>query len=295
MNELLEAFLVEFNLANTQSIHSLDAYRRDIQQFIDYLDDKELGLDGITQTQVYDYLASLQSNDVQLSSASLNRKCSACRSFYTFLNLNYGFSSNPFKKIKHFKEPQKLPNYLTFEEVSRFLTVIDTTTLLGKRNRVMLEFLYASGLRVSELVDLKIQDIDCNENQVRIFGKGKRERIGLFYDSFSLRLQDYINNIRSQLILDDNDSLFVNQKGKKLSTRAIQYLCEETGYKAGLNQRVHPHMLRHSFATHLLDNGADLRFVQELLGHKNLSTTQIYTHVSSDRLRQVYKKFHPWS
>lgn len=295
MNELLEAFLVEFNLANTQSIHSLDAYRRDIQQFLDYLEDKELELSELTQTQVYDYLASLQNNDVQLSSATLNRKCSACRSFYNFLNLNYKFSGNPFKRIKHFKESQKLPNYLTFEEISLFLTAIDTTTLLGKRNRVMLEFLYASGLRVSELVDLKIQDIDCNENQVRIFGKGKSERIGLFYDSFSLRLQDYINNIRSQLVLDDNDSLFVNQKGKKLSTRAIQYLCEETGYKAGLNQRVHPHMLRHSFATHLLDNGADLRFVQELLGHKNLSTTQIYTHVSSDRLRQVYKKFHPWS
>lgn len=295
MNELLEAFLVEFNLANTQSIHSLDAYRRDIQQFLDYLEDKELELSELTQTQVYDYLASLQNNDVQLSSATLNRKCSACRSFYNFLNLNYKFSGNPFKRIKHFKESQKLPNYLTFEEISLFLTAIDTTTLLGKRNRVMLEFLYASGLRVSELVDLKIQDIDCNENQVRIFGKGKSERIGLFYDSFSLRLQDYIYNIRSQLVLDDNDSLFVNQKGKKLSTRAIQYLCEETGYKAGLNQRVHPHMLRHSFATHLLDNGADLRFVQELLGHKNLSTTQIYTHVSSDRLRQVYKKFHPWS
>lgn len=295
MNELLEAFLVEFNLANTQSIHSLDAYRRDIQQFLDYLEDKELELSELTQTQVYDYLASLQNNDVQLSGATLNRKCSACRSFYNFLNLNYKFSGNPFKRIKHFKESQKLPNYLTFEEISLFLTAIDTTTLLGKRNRVMLEFLYASGLRVSELVDLKIQDIDCNENQVRIFGKGKSERIGLFYDSFSLRLQDYIYNIRSQLVLDDNDSLFVNQKGKKLSTRAIQYLCEETGYKAGLNQRVHPHMLRHSFATHLLDNGADLRFVQELLGHKNLSTTQIYTHVSSDRLRQVYKKFHPWS
>ncbi len=295
MYELLEAFLVEFNLANTQSKHSLDAYRRDIQQFLKYLEDAGLELEGLTQTQIYDYLASLQNNEVQLSSASLNRKCSACRSFYTFLNLNYGMQSNPFKKIKHFKESVKLPNYLTFEEVSRFLTEIDTTTLLGKRNRVMLEFLYASGLRVSELVNLRIQDIDFDENQVRIVGKGSKERIGLFYESLSLRLLDYIKNVRVNLIFDDTNVLFVNQKGKKLSTRAIQYLCEETGYKAGISQRVHPHMLRHSFATHLLDNGADLRFVQELLGHKNLSTTQIYTHVSSDRLRQVYKKFHPWS
>lgn len=293
----LENYLIEFQLRSTNSAHSLDAYQRDIHQFIQYCEDQQIEeFSDVDQGFIYSYLSSLQSDEMALSPRSLNRKCSACRGFFDFLLQQDIISSNPFKQIKHFKEPRSLPDFLTFEDIEQFLYSVDTNTDLGKRNRLLFELMYACGLRLSETINLEVKDINFDESTLRILGKGSKERIGIIYESLAESLKEYVQTTRDNLLkTQTHDVLFVNQNGKPLTSRGVQYLAEQIGLKANLPMKIHPHMFRHSFATHLLDNGADLRLVQDLLGHENLSTTQIYTHVSVDRLKEVYKKSHPWA
>lgn len=293
----LDNFLIEFELSSTNSDHTLDAYRRDIQQFLDYCEEEQmLDLGDVDQGFIYAFLASLQSDEVTLSAKSLNRKCSACRRFFDYAQQQKLVLSNPFKQIKHFKEDRTLPDFMTFEDIQQFLDAIDLNTLLGQRNRVLFELFYACGLRLSELINLKIEDLDLTESVVRVIGKGSKERIVPFYDALGSELNVYLKQIRPQLLKNEKHQIvFINQNGKPLSARGVQYLTKQIGLKANLRMNVHPHMFRHSFATHLLDNGADLRLVQDLLGHENLSTTQIYTHVSVDRLKEVYQQSHPWA
>lgn len=293
MKKLLDDFLIEFKLQTTQSEHSLDAYHRDISQFLSYIDNEAVDFKQIDQNFIYTYLGELQ-KEHQLGERTLNRKCSANRRFFEYL-LQLGLvNSNPFKQIKQFKEPKTLPNFMTFEDVSQFLYSIDTTTKLGFRNRVMFELMYACGLRLSELIELQISDINTDESTLLIRGKGSKERIVPFYTSIGEQLSEYIELHRINFD-PKNEIIFTNQQGKPLTPRGVQYLCKEIALKANMRMHVHPHMFRHSFATHLLDNGADLRLVQDLLGHENLSTTQIYTHVSVDRLKRVYQESHPWA
>lgn len=187
-----------------------------------------------------------------------------------------------------------LPDFLLFDEVERLFDAIDTQTPEGKRDRVMFELMYASGLRVAETASLMLNNIDLNQRMLRIKGKGSKERFVPFYPSVGTLLKEYLRKERLAL-LDGlkSEYVFINNRHKPLSTRGIQYLLDKYAGLAGLNKTVHPHMLRHSFATHLLDNGADLRIVQELLGHAHLSTTQIYTHVTIDRLKSAYLSAHP--
>ncbi len=292
--DYLESFLLDFSLNHGDSNHSYTAYKHDIEQFfafcesqsIDQLSDVELG-------DVYGFVDYLNQPD-KLKATSLNRKCSAIRSFYQFLMVNYGFRKNPFNAIKHFKEEKSLPDFLMFSEVATLIQSIDNTNLKGKRDKVMIELLYACGLRVSEMVELKLEDLHLSESLVRVMGKGQKERLVPFYDEMQQRLAMYLSDVRPMLLKEQNHSfVFVNHRGFPITQRGVQKIVEEAGVKAGLKVRLHPHTLRHTFATHLLDNGADLRFVQELLGHENLSTTQIYTHVSVDRLKLVYEKAHP--
>lgn len=293
MKNLLNDFLIEFSLKTTQSDHSYDAYRRDISQLLDYLQDANIELKDVDKNTIYNFLESLQI-ETTLAASSLNRKCSANRSFFDYLVQTKKIESNPFKQIKHFKEPQTLPDFLTFDDISQFLNSIDESTKLGFRNRTLFELMYACGLRLSETIDLKIEDINFDERTLVILGKGSKERMVPFYEGISDQLLEYISNYR--ISFDDQErTVFTNQRGKPLTSRGIQHICEQIALKANMRMHVHPHMFRHSFATHLLDNGADLRLVQDLLGHENLSTTQIYTHVSIDRLKKVYLKSHPWA
>lgn len=293
----LDNFLIEFELTTSQSEHSLEAYKRDISQFLNYCVDQNVNdLGDVDQGFIFNFLSFLQDKETKLSARTLNRKCSANRRFFDYAHQQQLVSHNPFKQIKHFKEPKNLPDFMTFEDIQQFLYSIDTSTNLGKRNRVMFELLYACGLRLSELIQLEIKNINFDESTLRIFGKGSKERMVPFYDSMSEDLKDYIKNTRPQLLkTQTHDVLFTNQNGQPLTSRGVQYLTNQIALKADMRVKVHPHMFRHSFATHMLDNGADLRLVQDLLGHENLSTTQIYTHVSVDRLKEVYQKSHPWA
>lgn len=295
--EHLENFLIEFELSTSQSEHSLHAYRRDISQFLNYCVDHNVNdLGDVDLGFIYNYLSFLQGNETQLSARTLNRKCSANRRFFDYAHQQQLVSMNPFKQVKHFKEPKNLPDFMTFEDIQQFLYSIELSTNLGKRNRVMFELLYACGLRLSELIQLELSQLNFDESTLRILGKGSKERVVPFYDSMSQDLRDYINHVRPALLKTQNhEVLFTNQNGKPLTARGVQYLTNQIALKADMRLKVHPHMFRHSFATHMLDNGADLRLVQDLLGHENLATTQIYTHVSVDRLKEVYQKSHPWA
>ena len=293
MKKHLDDFLIEFKLQSTQSDHSHDAYKRDISQFLNYLELAQIDLSQVDKNVIYSFLNDLQQEN-KLSERSLNRKCSANRRFFDYLLQNKMVVYNPFKQIKHFKEPKTLPDFMTFEDVKQFLNSIDESTALGVRNRVLFELMYACGLRLSEILGLTISDVDFRERTLLIRGKGSKERLVPFYESIGSQLKNYIEQYRNSF--DDNlQIIFTNQRGKPLTSRGVQYVCQQIALKANMRMHIHPHMLRHSFATHLLDNGADLRLVQDLLGHENLSTTQIYTHVSIDRLKRVYQESHPWA
>ena len=191
------------------------------------------------------------------------------------------------------KKEKKIPEFLFYDEMIELLESIPLDTDENIRNRAMFEMMYACGLRVSEVVSLKIDDIDLNDQIVRVVGKGSKERIIPFYDEAKEYLILYLNKVRKKMCTDKERNCFLNLKGQPLTTRGVQYILDKVVLKSGLLLKVHPHMFRHSFATHLLDNGADLRIVQELLGHSNLSTTQIYTHVSKEHLKNTYKKAFP--
>lgn len=283
-NALLDYYLQDLSLENTQSVHTEDAYRRDINQFIDYIED--LDLIEVDDQVAYSYLSSLHKNGA--SEATIARKMSALRGFYRFLQKNYGLLKNPFSQIKVSSKTKNLPSFLMYRELEAVFASCEDTAL-GRRNRVMMEFMYACGLRVSELVSVRHQDISLPERVVRIQGKGDKARLSFFYPSFKEILEDYIQYDWPTLKKEKtHDFLFVNNHGDPISTRGVQYVVNEAGKKANLKQNLHPHVFRHTFATHLLDNGASIRVVQSLLGHESLSTTQIYTHVSQERIKKVY-------
>ncbi len=289
----LKGFLQDFSLRTSRSEHSLEAYRRDIRQFLAYCESLEIKhLDEVTLNMVYDYISILQ-KEFNLSSRTINRKNSACRSFYKYLNLHHQHQQNPFALIKQFKEATSLPNFLVIEEVIALLDSFDSTPK-AIRDRLIVELLYGCGLRVSECTQLKISDIDFKERLLSIWGKGQKHRYVPIYQSLLDAIQNYLNSTRLEFLKEnDSEYLFLNRFGKALSVRSLQTICKEAGIRANLKQDLHPHMLRHSFATHMLDNGADLVLVQELLGHEHLSTTQIYTHVSIESLQRIYLETHP--
>lgn len=282
--QYLNEFIAALGISNTGSENTEEAYQRDIHQFLEFIGDVDL-LD-LDLSYAYDYLNELYS--LKLSSSTIARKISALRSFLKFLQLNYGAQNNPFKQVKVKSSPQKLPKFLMHSELEQLFMSCDTS-FLGKRNRLMFELMYACGLRLSELVDIKVKDVRINERLVLVMGKGSKERLVFFYKDLVALLEDYLENVRPEMLKDNmHDFLFLNNHGNAISPRGVQYTLAKQGELAGLRQKVHPHMLRHSFATHLLDNGANLRVVQSLLGHESLSTTQIYTHVSQEKLKEIY-------
>ncbi|QIK70387.1 tyrosine-type recombinase/integrase [Erysipelothrix sp. HDW6C] len=271
-------------MTNTSSVHTKEAYERDVSQFLDSLGSQDdiLNLDS---SIAYGYLNDLY--DGGLSTSSVARKVSSLRSFFKFMQLNYGAQTNPFTGVKVQSRNRKLPTFLMHDEINAVLLACDDDAL-GVRNQVLVELMYACGLRVSEAVNLRISDINMSERSLTIIGKGNKERLLFFYEELAPKLETYLHTFRPQLIVREHPYVFVNKQGLPMSSRGIQYIFEKLGKQANLRVKLHPHMLRHSFATHLLDNGASLRVVQTLLGHESLSTTQIYTHVSLQRLKESY-------
>ena len=295
MDKLLDDFLVYTNAVNSGSEHTADNYRRDIQNFLDYLSDNQItDLNKVDRTVVLDYVNELRTRKNKgktLSSRSVARHLSSLRTFFRYLNETEIVTSNPFAAVKVPKSKNKLPDYLFEDEVDTLMNCFDLNDDFEYRNRAMFETMYGCGLRVSEAANLKISDIDRNNQILHIVGKGSKARIVPYYDIIGQLLDNWINNIRPRYVLDnEHDYVFVNQRGEKLTTRGIEYILNKTVVDHGLTMQLHPHTLRHSFATHLLDSGVDIRVVQELLGHQNLSTTQIYTHITMEHLRETYDK-----
>ncbi|MEF9920107.1 MAG: tyrosine recombinase [Erysipelotrichaceae bacterium] len=300
MEEYLERFLNYHQQINTGSLHTLDAYRRDINLFIGFV--REQGIDcfeDVDRIVVMNYIAMLRSRNGtfgDMKNSSIARKLSSLRTFYRYLNEFVGIKSNPFLYMKSPKISKRIPEFLFYDEMDLFLNSIDESTMPGVRNRAMFEIMYACGLRVSEVTTLSIKDIDYHDMMLRITGKGDKQRMIPFYELAKEKLQRYQEEVRPLWMHQKHhDFMFVNQKGDGLTSRGVQYLMQKQADLCDLHVHIHPHMFRHSFATHLLDNGADLRVVQELLGHSSLSTTQIYVHVSQERLKAAYEQAHPRS
>lgn len=298
MEELLERFLNYITQVNSGSAHTQDAYRRDISEFITFL--RKEGIESfqeVDRSVVMNLIQDMRQREGMngtMKNATIARKLSSLRSFYRYLNEYIGITNHPFLYFKTPKQAKRIPEFLFYDEMDTFLSSFDCTTQKGLRDRALFEFMYACGLRVSEAVDLQLQDIDFHDQVVRIRGKGDKERLVPFYDLAKDLLERYIQNVRNLWSeQEEHTYVFVNQRGKKLTSRGVQYLMEQAAKECNLHVHIHPHMFRHSFATHLLDNGADLRVVQELLGHSSLSTTQVYVHVTQERLKKAYESAHP--
>ncbi len=268
-------------------------YQKDFnlfQQFLNYE-----GIDkwkDIDYTVVRHYLVFLYNH--HYAKKTIARHISSLRSLYKFLLREQIIKDNPMTLISNPKMDQTLPKFLYPSEVEKILSLPDNTTPLGIRDTMMLEFLYSTGVRVSELVRIKLTDILFNEHKIKVLGKGKKERFVYYGSELKDKMNIYLNSAREELMKEqDHDYLLVNHYGKPLTERGVNTILDSILKKGQIKFHISPHVFRHTFATHLLDNGADLKSVQELLGHENLSTTQIYTHISNERLRNVYLHAHP--
>lgn len=297
MEDLLERFLQYMDSLNSGSVHTRSAYQRDIREFISFLQEEGIEeLQDVDRIVVMNYIASLRERpgiNGEMKNTTIARKLSSLRSFYRYLNEYVGISQNPFLYFKTPKRAKRIPEFLFYDEMEAFLSSFDLDTPDGLRDRAMFELMYACGLRVSETASLRLRDVDLHDRIVTILGKGNKQRIVPFYELAAELLKRYLQEVRPLWMKESHDTVFINQRGKGLTTRGIQFRMQVAADACGLQVHVHPHMFRHSFATHLLDNGADLRVVQELLGHSSLSTTQVYVHVSQDRLKKAYIHAHP--
>ncbi|SNZ10483.1 tyrosine recombinase XerD subunit [Terribacillus aidingensis] len=292
MQEALDDFIHYLQIERGLSENTLQSYARDLRTYSKYLQANEVQEWAfVTRAKLTAYLRWLHDNGK--SAATIARTLSSIRLFHQFLLREYGLKEDPSIHIDTPKKERKLPKILSSDEVDQLLSC-PGTDILTIRNRAMLETLYATGLRVSELLALELDDLHLEMGFVRCFGKGSKERIVPLGDMAKARLEDYLNRSRKVLLkAKSSDILFVNHHGNSLSRQGFWKVLKQIGRDAGIQKEITPHTLRHSFATHLLENGADLRAVQEMLGHADISTTQIYTHVTKTRLKDIYKTHHP--
>ncbi|MCF0259722.1 MAG: tyrosine recombinase XerC [Erysipelotrichaceae bacterium] len=292
MDDQISGFLKSVYNRRSQSMDTVEAYQRDIEQLKDYMIQNGVsGFEQMDRMLFLDFLARLRrsSGHVPLKNSTMSRKLSAYRSLYKYLNSVWDVQANPLEAVHSFKAEQKIPDFLFAEEVKNFLSTFDEANPLQKRDKILFSLMYASGLRVSEVCSLTWQDVDLDSRMLTILGKGSKERLVPFPKWLSKELK------LASLSAKPEDYVFVNSRGAKLTPRGVQYLMQKHADEINMHMKVHPHMLRHSFATHLLDGGADIRVVQELLGHSSLSTTQIYTHISIQKLQEVYNEAFPLS
>jgi len=281
-------FIEYLKVIKKYSEHTIINYKKDIEDFYYYMDGSIL---DISHDDVSAYLSYLYDN--KLNRNSISRHLSSIRSFYNYLVHEDIITENKFKEINNPKRSNSLPKYIKDNDLEKMFLVFNLDDKLEQRNSLILEMLYATGVRVSELVNIKISDINFYDNTIKILGKGNKERIVVYGSFCADSLERYLKDGRQKLLKSDTDYLFLNKDGKKISERSIRKILDSIIRKASLDIHVSPHMLRHTFATDLLNNGADLVSVKELLGHESLNTTSIYTHVSQEQVKKVYEMAHP--
>ncbi len=302
MKEHINSYISFLKNEKNYSNNTIISYKNDLLQLLNYLKDykiiKKNNIQAIDRSIMRKYIVYLKKRDYSVR--SICRKISTVRSFFKFLLREDIVDINPTINLITPKITKKLPSFLYLEEINKLIETPPRNTILGIRDKAILELLYGTGMRVEELVNLNICDIDLYEKTVRVFGKGSKERILPLGNPSIKALKKYLtvrNIFRKNIPIDKNDqnALLLNRFGGRLSARSIRRLIIKYMKIAGFNKKISPHVLRHSFATHLLGGGADLRSVQELLGHESLSTTQIYTHITKERLKEIYKKSYPRS
>jgi len=293
MQELFTKYLNYLRVERNASPYTVRNYTADLLGFVQFFKERHIdSLKEVDKRVLRNYLSYLMARGYV--KASIARKLSAIRSFYRYLLREEIISTNPLATAASPKLDKRLPSFLTIDEAKRLIEAPDLTTPQGQRDRAFLELLYASGLRVSELAKLNLEQITLDTREIRVWGKGTKERMVLMGEPAARALLTYLARGRPALLgTKKTNAVFLNRSGGRLSERSVQSILQGYANQVGLDRRVHPHMVRHTFATHLLDGGADLRVVQELLGHASLSSTQIYTHVSKTQARKIYLAAHP--
>ena len=288
IEELLEAYVRYLVAEKNLSQYTLRNYRTDLGDFFAHVEEKGIDPLRANRHDMRQYLVTLR--DRGIATASVTRKVSTIRSFYKFLVREEKVESSPITGVVAPKKERRLPIVLRKDDLRAIIEAAREDTPQGVRNRAILELMYAAGVRLSEVVGLDVAHVDLEERLTLVRGKGNKERIVLYGHPADRALRRYLTVARPKLAAPNEEALFVNRHGTRLSGRSIQQIVRKHALKAGLDQRIYPHLLRHSFATHLLDGGAELRVVQELLGHASASTTQIYTHVTEERQREAMEQ-----
>ncbi len=292
MNDMIEKFLNYLDKQRNYSPHTITSYKNDIKEFNHFLEKNKYKYKNINYKEVKVYFMEL--HDKKYNRSTISRKLSAVRRFYKFLVKEKIVNNNAFDLVSSPKKEKKLPQFLYYDELQTLFAIPDLNTPLGQRDLLILELLYGTGIRVNELVNIKIEDINFNNRVIRVLGKGNKERNVIYgaccEEILSLYLDvGYITLLKGKA----KNYIILNKEGDKLTTRGVGYIINRILKKVSLKSHLSPHVLRHTFATHMLDNGADLLTIRELLGHSSLSTTSIYTHVSNEKLREVYLHSHP--
>lgn len=297
MENLVDEFLTYIKIGKNSSLHTFESYGLDLKQFLVFLGEEQvLQAELVDHLLIRKYLTRLKKEG--FAKSSIARKVACIRSFFKYLCKQGYLQNNPALGVANLKRDKHLPEFLYLPELNSLLDLPDQSSMLGLRDAAILEVLYSSGLRLQEIVNLKLADLDFSRGYLRVFGKGSKERIVPFGGSARRVLERYLKEVRPHLSTRNTSgslfaNVFLNYQGTRLSGRSIQRLFKKYLTQLALNRKMSLHAIRHTFATHLLENGADLRVVQELLGHADISTTQIYTHVTKERIRSVYLKSHP--
>ncbi len=288
IDEYLRYLKIEKGLSDA----SISSYNQDLKKYSQFLEDQNVTrVESITAETLVTFLQFLTSENK--SAKTIRRMQSTLKNFHQFLQIERITENNPALRLQTPKEEKALPVVLTIEEMERLLQSPDQTTQ-GIRDNAMMELLYASGLRVSELINLNISDLNLEMGFIHVYGKGEKERIVPTTEYVAKKLTNYIKNYRLKLLKDENiDTLFLTNRGKGFTRQGLWKTIKKYVRDSGIDKNITPHTFRHSFATHLIENGADLRAVQEMLGHSDISTTQIYTQISAGKIREMYKQFHP--